>query len=77
MNCVANSGEISQEQVLSLQDLLTTVSLIITVSRGKPCWLSKYKCKVELCVANWYSLAREIIDFQKTFGGTDLEDGVK
>ena len=65
MNCVASSGEIQifEEQALPLQDSLTTGSLIITVSRDKPCWLSQYKCKVDLCVANWYSLAREIIDF--------------
>ena len=64
MNCVANSGEIQifQEQVLSLPDSLTTGSLIITVSGGKPCWLSQYKYKVDLCVANWYRLAREMTD---------------
>jgi len=65
VNCVASSGEIQifQERVVALQVSLTTGSLIITVSRGKPCWLSQYKCKVDLCVANWYSLAGEIIDF--------------
>ena len=65
MNCVGSSGKVQifQEQVLSLQDSLTTGSLIITVSRGKPCWLSQYKCKVDLCVANWYGLTMEIIDF--------------
>jgi len=58
VNCVASSGEIQifQERVVALQVSLTTGSLIITVSRGKPCWLSQYKCKVDLCVANWYSL---------------------
>ena len=63
MNCVASSGEIQifQEQILALQDSLTTGSLIITVSRGKPCWLSQYKCKVDLCVANWFRLARDNI----------------
>jgi len=61
VNCVASSGEIQifQEQVLSLQDSLTTGSLIVTVCRGKPCWLSQYKCKVDLCVASWYRLARK------------------
>ena len=60
-----NSGgiQIFQEQVLSLQDSLTTGSLIITVSRGKPCWLSQYKYKVDLCVANSHKLAREIYWF--------------
>jgi len=31
--------------VLSLQDSLTAGSLIITVSRDKPCWLARYNCK--------------------------------
>jgi len=65
LNSVASSGEIQtfQEQVLSLQDSLATGSLIITVSRGKPCWLSQYKFKFDLCVANWYRLATKIIEF--------------
>jgi len=37
--------QIFEEQVLSLQDSLTTGSLITTVSRGKPCWLARYKRK--------------------------------
>jgi len=48
------------EQFLSLQHSLTTGSVIITVSRGKPCWLARYKYKGDLCVDNWHSLARSI-----------------
>jgi len=33
------------EQVLSFQDSLRTASLIITVSRDKPCWLARYNYK--------------------------------
>jgi len=37
--------QIFKELVLSLQDSLTTGSVIITVSRGKPWWLAWYECK--------------------------------
>ena len=43
-------------QVLSLQDSLATVSLIITVSRGNHAGWPDKSAKVDLCVANWYSL---------------------
>jgi len=54
--------QIFYEQVLSLQDSLTAGSLIITVSRGKPCWLARYKCK------GW-SLCCQLVQFSK---GNDL-----
>jgi len=37
--------QIFKELVLSLQDSITTGSVIITVSRGKPWWLAWYECK--------------------------------
>jgi len=51
------------EQVPSLQDLPTTGPLIIQSPEANHAGWIDIRAKVDLCAANWYSLAKEIINF--------------